>query len=42
MRIEVSRGYFALCRNYGWKATWEGLLAFRAGIRAETLKKIAQ
>lgn len=42
MQLKVLQGYMGLCRYYGWRPTWEGLLAFRAGIRAETLKKIAE
>lgn len=40
MNIKVSRGYFALCRYYGWEPTWEGLKAFEKGQRAKALLMI--
>ena len=40
MKYKVSKGYFELCRYYGWKATWEGLKAFEKGQRAKALLMI--
>lgn len=37
MTYKELKAYMELCRYYGWKATWEGIRAFKRGDRARML-----